>query len=36
MMISLIQKGLSEKCRQNNYDVIVDAWQKERDPFVII
>lgn len=35
MMMDLIQQKLSSKCREKNYDVIVDTWQKERDPFVM-
>jgi dinuclear metal center YbgI/SA1388 family protein len=35
IMMDLIQQKLSSKCREKNYDVIVDTWQKERDPFVM-
>jgi dinuclear metal center YbgI/SA1388 family protein len=35
LMIELIRQRLAVKCREHNYDVIVDAWPDERDPFVM-
>ena len=35
LMIALIQQRLASKCRESNYDVSVDAWLNEQDPFVM-
>ncbi len=35
LMLDLIQRELSLKCKENNYEVVVEAWKKERDPFVM-
>jgi dinuclear metal center YbgI/SA1388 family protein len=35
LMLDMVQKKLSLKCRENNHDVVIETWKQERDPFVM-